>query len=227
MVFVHRLFPSPIAVAVEMWNLATTGRLFEDLGRTLIRATIAFVAAMAIGTAIGIAFGRVRWIDRLFSGWLLAGLNLPAIVVAIVLYIWLGRTEDALILAVGINTVPLVITTIREGVRSFAHEYDELAAVFRMPDLRRLRLIFIPQLTPYLLAAARTGLSLIWKIVLVFEVLGSDGGVGYRVSIMFQFFDITGILAYTAAFILVVLAFEYVLLRPLERRVLRWRPVRD
>lgn len=40
---------------------------------------------------------------------------------------------------------------------------------------------------------------------------------------MFQFFDITGILAYTAAFILAVLAFEYGGLRPLERKVLRWR----
>ena len=226
MTFVHRLFPSPIAVTVELWDLATAGRLLDDLGRTLIRATIAFIAAMLLGTAIGIALGRVRWADRLFSGWLLVGLNLPAIVVAIVLYIWLGLTDVALILAVVINKVPLVITTIREGVRSFAHEYDELGAVFRMPALRRLRLIFMPQLAPYLLAAARTGLSLIWKIVLVFEVLGSDGGVGYRVSIMFQFFDITGILAYTTAFILVVLAFEYLLLRPLERRVLRWRPVR-
>lgn len=227
MVFVHRLFPSPIAVAIELWDLATAGPLLKDLGLTLVRATIAFIAAMVLGTVIGIALGRVRWADQLFSGWLLVGLNLPAIVVAIVLYIWLGLTEVALILAVVINKVPLVITTIREGVRSFAHEYDELGAVFRMPALRRLRLIFVPQLTPFLLAAARTGLSLIWKIVLVFEVLGSDGGVGYRVSIMFQFFDITGILAYTTAFILVVLAFEYVLLQPLERRVLRWRPVRD
>lgn len=224
MVFVHRLFPSPIAVAAEMWDGATAGRLVEDLGRTLLRATIAFVAAMLLGTAIGIAFGRLRWVDRLFSGWLLVGLNLPAIVVAIVLYIWLGLSEFALILAVTINKLPLVITIVREGVRSFPRDFDELGTVFRMPAARRLRLIFLPQLAPYLLAAARTGLSLIWKIVLVFEVLGSDGGVGYRVSIMFQFFDMSGILAYTIAFILVVLAFEYGVLRPLERRVLRWRP---
>lgn len=225
MIFVHRLFPSPIAVGMEMWDAATAGRLLEDLGRTLVRASITFAAAMLLGTAIGIAFGRIRWVDRLFSGWLLVGLNLPAIVVAIVLFIWLGLSEFALILAVTINKLPLVITIVREGVRSFPREFDELGTVFRMPVLRRLRLIFLPQLAPYLLAAARTGLSLIWKIVLVFEVLGSDGGVGYRVSIMFQFFDISGILAYTTAFIFVVLAFEYGILRPLERRVLRWRPV--
>ena len=108
-------------------------------------------------------------------------------------------------------------------MRSFSPDYDELAKAFRMPFWRRVRLVFVPQLTPYVLAAARTGLALIWKIVLVFEVLGSDGGVGFRINTMFQFFDMTGILAYTTAFILVVLVFEYWVMRPLEHHVLRWR----
>ena len=224
MAFPSRLFPTPIAVAVELWDLTLHGKLLVDLGKTLLRAITAFVIAMVIGVAIGIALGRVRWADRLFSSWVVVGLNLPAIVIAIALYIWLGLTETALIVAVVLNKIPLVIVNIREGVRSFSRDYDELAAAFRMPLGRRFRLIFVPQLMPFVLAAARTGLSLIWKIVLVFEVLGSDGGVGFRVSVFFQFFDITGLLAYTVAFILVVLAFEYLVMRPIERRVLRWRP---
>jgi NitT/TauT family transport system permease protein len=170
--------------------------------------------------------GRSHTFDRLFSAWVVVGLNVPAIVIAIVLYIWLGLTEFALILAVVLNKLPLVIATIREGVRSFDPAYDDLGRAFRMPLSRRMRLIFLPQLMPFVLAAARTGLSLIWKIVLVFEVLGSDGGVGFRISVFFQFFDIRGILAYTSAFIFVVFAFEYLVLRPLERSVLKWRQVR-
>lgn len=224
MALAHRLLPSPLAVAQEILRLSSEGRLLADLGKTLWRAGLAFALALVIGTAIGILLGRKRWIDRLFSSWLLVGLNLPAIVVAILLYIWLGLTETALVLAVVINKVPLVATTIREGVRSFAPEFDELAAVMRWPFGRRLRLVFVPQLMPFVLTAARTGLSLIWKIVLVFEVLGSDGGVGYRISLFFQFFDITGILAYTTAFVIVVLGVEYGVLRPIERKVLQWRP---
>jgi NitT/TauT family transport system permease protein len=219
----YRLFPTPIEVAVHLWTLTTTGKLLPDLGKTLSRAAIAFVVSMILGTAIGIVLGRVRLIDRLFSAWVVVGLNLPAIVIAIALYIWLGLTEFALILAVTLNKLPLVITTIREGVRSFSADYDDLARAYRMPFGRRLRLIFIPQLLPFALAAARTGISLIWKIVLVFEVLGSDGGVGFRIGVFFQFFDIKGILAYTTAFILVVFVFEYLVLRPVEARFLRWR----
>lgn len=223
MIFVHRLFPSPIAVAGEIWDLASQGNLLIDLGKTLARAGAAFAIAMVLGTGLGILLGRKEWVDRLFSAWLVVGLNLPAIVVAIVLYIWLGLTEMALVAAVVVNKLPLVVVTIREGVRSFSPDYEELARVLRLSFRRRLLLVGLPQLLPFILAAARTGLSLIWKIVLVFEVLGSDGGVGYRVGVMFQFFDVAGILAYTASFIVLVLAFEYGVLGPLERRLLRWR----
>jgi NitT/TauT family transport system permease protein len=219
----HRLFPPPTAVLTEALALISTGPLLEDLGKTLLRAGSAFAIAMVLGTAIGLVLGRRPVLDRLFAAWLVVGLNLPAIVVAIVLYIWLGLTEIALVAAVVINKLPLVVVTVREGVRTLGADYEELAAVLRLRGWRRFAVIRWPQLVPFVLAAARTGLSLIWKIVLVFEVLGSDGGVGYRISVMFQFFDITGILAYTASFIVVVLALEYGLLRPLERRVLAWR----
>ena len=222
----HRLFPTPIAVLAEIWRLATAGSLLADLGKTLTRVAIGFVAAMVIGTAIGILVGRNRVLDRLLGPWLVVGLNLPAIVSAIVLYIWLGLTEFALILAVVINKVPLVVATIREGVRALAPGYDELARAYRLPLRRRLTLVTLPQLLPFLLAAARTGLSLIWKIVLVFEVLGSDGGVGFRINIMFQFFDITGILAVTTSFVAIVVAFDYLVLRPLDQRMEKWRPAR-
>lgn len=226
MLFPARLFPTPVAVAAQIWEHLTEGKLLADLGKTLTRAFIAFFIAMALGTAIGIACGRSRVVDRLFSTWVVIGLNLPAIVVAIMLYIWLGLTEFALILAVVLNKLPLVIVTIREGVRSFSPEYDELARAYRLSFWRRLAYVGAPQLTPFVLAAARTGLSLIWKIVLVFEVLGSDGGVGFRISTFFQFFDIKGVLSYSTAFIAIVFIFEYLILRPLERRILRWREAR-
>ena len=221
-----RFLPTPLAVADHIVTLTRTGHLLDDFGQTLLRALLGFVIAMVIGTALGLVLGRYRVADHLFGNWVVVGLNMPAIVLAIMFYIWLGLTEVALVLAVVVNKVPLVATTVREGVRSFLPDYDELADAFRMPPARRFRLIFVPQLMPFILAAARTGLALVWKIVLVFEVLGSDGGAGFRISIFFQYFDMLGILAYTTVFIAVVMALEYGVLRPVERRVLAWRLVR-
>jgi len=218
-----RFLPGPILVAVEIRDLVWNGPLLGDFRDTLFRALIGFITALAIGTAIGIALGRTAWADRLFAPWVVVGLNIPAIVVGMICYISLGLSNFALILAVVINKVPLVATMMREGTRALSADYDELAATFRMPRPRYLRLVLVPQLMPHLLAAARAGLSLVWKMVLVFEVLGSDGGVGFRVGLYFQLFDMKGILAYASCFVAVILALEYGVLRPIEGRVLKWR----
>ena len=99
----------------------------------------------------------------------------------------------------------------------------QVAEVYRVGWRRTLTRVYLPQLYPYLMAAARGGLALIWKIVLVVELLGRSSGVGFQLGTYFQFFDIESILAYTLAFAIVVLALEWVALRPLERRLTRWR----
>jgi ABC-type nitrate/sulfonate/bicarbonate transport system permease component len=83
--------------------------------------------------------------------------------------------------------------------------------------------VYLPQLTPYLFGSARNGLAIIWKIVLVVELLGRSNGIGFQIGSFFHFFDITGILAYTLAFTLVVFSIETLLLRPLETHLNRWR----
>ena len=218
-----RFLPTPLTVAAQIFWLAQHGHLLPDFAITLLRAGLGFLIAMLLGTAAGIVLGRSRLADRLFLNWVVVAMNLPAIVIAILCYIWLGLNDTALILAVVLNKTPLVATSIRQGVLSFDPAYQEFARAYRLTRRQTFRLIHLPQLTPYLLTAARTGLSLVWKIVLVFEVLGADSGVGFRISLFFQFFDMKGILAYTVVFVAIVMTLEHLAFGPLERRLLAWR----
>jgi len=215
--------PSPAAVAARLWEHALSGELWRHLGATLARVVASFVLAMAVGTALGILLGRSRRLDVFCDGWLVLGLNIPALVTIILCYVWFGLNDVAAVLAVALNKIPTVVVTVREGARAVDRELLDVARAFRVPRLRAFRQVYLPQLYPYLLAAARSGLALIWKIVLVVELLGRSNGVGFRLNVFFQFFDIAGILAYTLAFAAVVLAIEAWLMRPLERRLLGWR----
>ena len=66
-------------------------------------------------------------------------------------------------------------------------------------------------------------LALIWKILLVTELLGRSSGVGFQIGLYFQLFDVAGILAYALAFVIVIQLIEWTLLQPLEAHVTRWR----
>ena len=83
--------------------------------------------------------------------------------------------------------------------------------------------IFLPSLYPFILSSARSGLSLIWKIVLVVELLGRSNGVGFKLYGFFQFFDISGILAYTLTFVFLIILVEFLLVRPFETKISIWK----
>ena len=218
-----RLLPTPQAVALAIVYEARTGALGFNLGITLLRVLVSFTIAMVIGSAIGLAMGRRPVVNRFADPWLIVLLNLPALVIIVLAYIWMGLTETAAIVAVALNKVPIAIVTVREGTRALDPALDEMATVFRMSGWVRLRHVVLPQLAPYLAAAARSGLSLVWKIVLIVELLGRPNGVGFEIGVAFQLFDVTRILAYALTFVVVMLAIENFLVQPLERHVSRWR----
>jgi NitT/TauT family transport system permease protein len=218
-----RLLPDPQTVGLAILNEAWSGALAFNLGVTLLRVAAAFVIAMLIGSALGGWMGRNRWADRIGDPWLVALLNLPALVIIVLAYVWGGLTETAAIAAVALNKLPIATVTVREGARALDPALDEMATVFRMPPWTWLRHVVLPQLAPYFATAARSGLSLVWKIVLIAELLGRPNGVGFEIGVAFQLFDVTRILAYTFVFVAVMLAIETLVVQPFERRASRWR----
>jgi NitT/TauT family transport system permease protein len=219
-----RTFPRPDAVARVLWTETLSGVIPFNLAVTLARVAASFTIAMAIGAALGLWMGRRRLVDDLIDPWLVVLLNLPALVIIVLAYLWGGLGEAAGIVAVMLNKLPNATVTVREGARSLDRQLDEMAQVFRMSPWVRLRHVVIPQLAPYLAAATRSGLSLVWKIVLVAELVGRPNGVGAEIYTAFQNVDVTRILAYTVAFVLVMLVIETFAVQPLERFVSRWRP---
>lgn len=217
------LLPTPLNVFDTLILEAASGELWHHLGATLGRVIVAFTLAMLLGTAIGVVMGRSKTTNALFDPMLVLLLNLPALVTIILMYVWFGLVEVAAVMAVVINKVPNVAVTVREGARSLDYRLEEMATVYDFTRWQRFREVWVPQLFPYLMAATRGGLALIWKIVLVVELLGRSDGIGFQLHMAFQVFDVAAILAYSLAFIAVVQLIELAILQPLERRSSRWR----
>jgi NitT/TauT family transport system permease protein len=219
-----RVLPTPLAVFDVLLREISTGELLFHLGQTVTRVAISFCLAMLLGVGLGILMGRSRRVDSVLDSFLILGLNVPALVTTILCYIWFGLSETAAILAVVVNKIPMVAINLREGARAIDTQLMEVAQVYRLSRTERFFKVYLPQLYPYLFSSARNGLALIWKIVLVVELLGRSDGVGFQIGSFFHFFDITSILAYTLAFSALIFLLEAVLLRPLENRLNRWRP---
>ncbi len=217
------IFPSLINIFETLINEISEGELFFHLGMTLYRVFVAFFFAMIIGTFIGILMGNNRKVDQFLDSWNILFLNIPALVLIILSYIWFGLTEMAAIIAVSLNKIPNVIVTVREGAKSIDKNLLQVAFIYKVSPLKKFFVFYLPQLYPFIIAAARGGIALIWKIVLVVELLGRSNGVGFKIHEFFQFFDIKAIMAYTIAFVLVMLALEMFFFKPLDNYSRKWR----
>jgi NitT/TauT family transport system permease protein len=217
------LLPSPMMVLGVFWLELVSGQLTYHLGATLIRLIVSFTVAMLFGTAIGLALGRNKNLDAFFDNWLVIFLNIPALVTIILCYVWFGLTETSAILAVVINKLPNVIVTIREGARALDQDLLDMARCYRLSRTNTLRHVIWPQLHPFLMSATRSGLALIWKIILIVELLGRNNGVGFQLHLYFQLFDVASILAYSIAFVVVIQGIEHTILKPLDKKSQRWR----
>lgn len=217
------LFPSLIDIMKSLIEHIRNKELYENLFITLYRVFIAFFITMFIGIFFGLLMGFYRKVDDLLDFFLILGLNIPALVTIIICYIWFGLSDFAAILAVVINKVPIIIVNIREGTKSFDKKYMDFARVYKLSRNEILTNIYLPQLYPYLMATTRLSLSLIWKIVLVVELLGRSDGIGFQISMFYQYFDISSILAYSFAFIFVILLIEHKILKPIDNRLKVWK----
>ena len=217
------LFPPPTAIAAQLWAELVSGELPQHMGYTLGRVAAGFGLSMLAGSLVGMLMGTKARLDSLFNPLLILLLNIPALVVIFLCFIWFGLNEFAAVLAVVINKTPNVAVTIREGARSIDRGLLDVAKAYRLPAWKTFKSVYFPQLHPYLLAASRSGLPLVWKIILVVELIGCSNGIGFKLGVYFQYFDITSILAYTLAFALLVALIESLIVRPWEKSVMRWR----
>jgi len=217
-----KFLPSPKEVIVSI-NYHASQELFHHIAITLYRVFASFFIAMIIGIAIGLVMGRKKTFDDYFDGWLILALNIPALVTIILCFIWFGLNEIAAIIAVAINKIPTVTVIVREGAKALDNKLIDIGKIYNLTKLNIIKRIILPQLFPYIISAARSGLALIWKIVLVVELLGRSNGVGFKINEFFSMFDTTSILAYTLTFVAFIMAIEWFGIKPLERKLTEWR----
>lgn len=167
--------------------------------------------------------GRSPLFNRLFESPLILLLNLPALVTILLCYVWIGLNESAALTAVIINKIPNVVVGIREGARALDPKLLEMARSYQFSFWMVQRHVVFPQMAPFIMATCRNGLALVWKIVLVVELLGRSSGVGYKLNIYFQMFEVAGILAYTLCFVAIIQLIELLVIKPLDSQIQRWR----
>ncbi len=217
------VLPSPLRVLAAMGELLPTTELWRDIAITLGRILLAFALGMGAALVLGTAMALSEKAGAFFRVWIVCGITLPAIVTILTVYMVVGMNDRGAIIGAALTVAPFLAINIREGLKGIDTRLLMMGQVFRASRLQLARAVVVPQVAPMLLASARFGLGLVWKMVLFVELLGRSDGVGFRIEYYFQLFDMANVLAYAMCFVLVMLLIEVGVFAVLERRIFRWR----
>ncbi len=214
------LLASPVQVAARLFALVSTMAFWQTVFFSLLRIAGGFLLALALAAVLALAAGRLRIVEILLQPYVLAIKSVPVASFIILALIWLKTSLLSLFISF-LMVFPVLYTNILAGIKSADGQLLEMAQVFRVPWKRRLRMIYLPAIRPFLLAGSTAALGMSWKAGVAAEVIGVvSGSIGERLYDAKIYLQTADLLAWTVVIVALSAGFEWLMLR-LLRRVFR------
>jgi len=212
---VKRTFEIFVSVPLLIEVLATAGRIFAGL-----------FGAFLLGALVAIMIGRSPFIESYTTPVLVFLQGIPALSWVVIAIIWFHGIEFRIFFIMVLTTLPAFTFQILDAFRSMSKDLFEMTMSFRPRPWTLFRVLILPTIIPGILTAWKVNLGNAARVVVVAELVGATGGVGYQLLRQQQLFDMAGALAWTLQLVLFVLVVQQAIVG-IENFLLRYRAVSE
>lgn len=214
-------FPPLAEIIRQLGEVWVFDGFVQDLLPSLGRIVIGFVLAIVIGVVGGVLLGLLPRFEQTIRPIMEFFRATPGVALLPIAIIFLGIGDGMKIFMIATAAMwPILLNTI-DGVRSVEPVLLNMARSYRLPIRDRIRFIYIPNAAPQIFAGARLALAIATVVLVVTEMVGSPGGIGYFILDSQRTFKLLNM--WTGIVVLGVLG--YLLnfgFRLLEDRALSW-----
>ncbi|GAA0480495.1 ABC transporter permease [Streptomyces sp. NPDC046215] len=219
--------PDPSAVADSLGELWRRGTLFDIVWTSVSRGLLGFLAALALGTPLGLLVARVPFV-RAAIGPILSGLqSLPSVAWVPAAVIWLGITDAAMYAVILLGAVPSIANGLVSGIDQVPPLHLRAGRTMGATGWRGARYVLLPAALPGYIAGLKQGWAFSWRSLMAAELIASSPelglGLGQYLENARTDSDMPGVLLGILLILFVGIAIDLIVFSPLERRVLRGR----
>lgn len=209
--FPRFLFPSLLDVLWRTWEVLVTPAQLADSLATVGRIMAGLAGAFVIGAALALVMVRAKAADGLLSPLLTFFQGVPALSWVVFAIIWFHGIEPRIFFIMVMTTLPAFAFQILGALRGIPRDLLEMVMSFRPTRLKLLRVLILPAVLPDILTAWKVNLGNASRVVVVAELVGATGGIGYQLLQQQQLFDMAGALAWTLQLVIFVLVVQRLL----------------
>ncbi|MCL1976072.1 MAG: ABC transporter permease subunit [Firmicutes bacterium] len=205
------LIPFPREVGARLWELLWSLSFWKIIGRSLFRIMTGFTLGVIGGLIMALLTSFFSPLDDLFSPALKSILATPVASFIILLIIWFDPSLAPALVAM-LVVLPMVWRHMHGGIIAFDSQLVEMARLFRLSPLRRLRRLYIPGLIPPFLSACSVGVGLAWKSGVAAEVISySRYSIGGELKAGQTYLETADVFVWTIVVIILSLLIERLL----------------
>jgi NitT/TauT family transport system permease protein len=224
--FPKYLFPPLADVAAHVIAIFASWSQFAQVLATIGRILAGLVGAFVIGAALAAAMMQYRAVDRFIGPILTFFQGIPALSWVVFAIIWFHGTEPRIFFIMTVTSLPAFTFQVLGALRGMSRDLLEMVMSLRPTRARMLRVMILPAILPDILTAWKVNLGNASRVVVVAELVGATGGVGYELLQQQQIFDMAGALAWTLQLVFFVLIAQRIIAF-IETRALRYRAVSE
>jgi NitT/TauT family transport system permease protein len=220
------LFPSLIAVFKRCFEIFVSWSQFSDVLATIGRILAGLSGAFIVGAAFAVMMARSRAVNEFLSPILTLFQGIPALSWVVFAIIWFHGVEPRIFFIMVMTTLPAFTFQVLSALQGMSRDLTEMVMSFRPTRAKLFRTMIIPAILPDILTAWKVNLGNASRVVVVAELVGATGGVGYELLQQQQLFDMAGALAWTLQLVFFVLIAQAVLTF-IENVAFRYRAVSE
>jgi NitT/TauT family transport system permease protein len=226
LIYPHYLFPPVSEIVSRTIEVLVTGSLLIDVLLTAARIFGGLLTAFVLGCILALIVGRSKAAENYLTPVLTFFQGIPALSWVVFAIIWFHGIEFRVLFIMVMTTLPAFTFQILDAFRSMSKDLLEMTLSFRPSRWKLFRFMIVPTIVPGILTAWKVNLGNAARVVVIAELVGATGGVGYQLMRQQQLFDMAGAMAWTLQLVLFVLVVQLTI-NAVESWALRYRPVSE
>ena len=220
------LFPSVPDIFSRTLGILFSWSLLSQVLVTAARIFAGLFGAFILGGLLALMIGRSPKIESYISPVLVFLQGIPALSWVVIAIIWFHGIEFRIFFIMVLTTLPAFTFQILDAFRSMSKDLFEMTMSFRPRPWTLFKFLIVPTIVPGILTAWKVNLGNAARVVVVAELVGATGGVGYELLRQQQLFDMAGAIAWTLQLVLFVLIVQQMIVA-IENWALRYRAVSE
>lgn len=204
---------SPLKVTKTLLSLSCTLDFYQAILFSLKRIVLGFLIALVISIILSVLSYKSQVVKYFFQPIISIIKSVPVASFIIIVLVWTSSKNLSIIISFLI-VLPVLYTNILQGLNSVDVKLFEMAEVFEVSNIRKIRYIYLPCVMPFFKSACTVALGLAWKSGIAAEVIGLPrGSMGEHLYNSKIFLDTASLLSWTVVIVLVSFAFEKLFLK--------------